>query len=417
MSASPRLLVDVGSTVVKACTQYGPDRFSAVEIESRQEGVAPGVQVSELVERRRRHGPVGAVRVCSSANGGIRVGIIGLSRRHSVAAAERAVLAGGGGVVYRRVLGEHDEPAPAVDVLVLVGGVDGADHRRLLAALPGLRLHEHPHRVLVWAGVGHPQVVAMLPPHRRAPNVLDADLRPAPGGLAETIRAAYVDELADAKGLSALAAVTETPIWPTPAVVGLTAERMTREPVPPAPTTPFVVVDAGGATTDVFACAELRGGGSPSVRGAAGESVVRHVFPDLGVASSASTLLHRLAADPELVELATVVAPHRSRAFSSAVSEGDPGALASSAGFLACLFLALRRVADLQVDLDRAAGFVITGGAWRRTSPDAIRRVVDAVRGPTAPPARVLVDRRYALWAYGIQRVPAERSTQSVGKS
>ena len=46
MSASPSLLVDVGSTVVKACAQYGPDRFSAVEIESRQEGVAPGVQVS-----------------------------------------------------------------------------------------------------------------------------------------------------------------------------------------------------------------------------------------------------------------------------------------------------------------------------------------------------------------------------------
>lgn len=407
MRPAPNLLVDVGSTVVKACTQVAPDRFSPVQVLARQVGVAPGDQVSELVERRRRLGPVGAVRVCSSANGGIRVGILGLSRRHSVAAAARAVLAGGGCVVYRRVLGEDAPLAPPVDVLVLVGGVDGADHRRLLSALPVLRLHLHPHRLLVWAGVDAAEVLAVLPPHRRAANVLGTDLRPDPRGLAELIRDAYVDDLADAKGLGALAAVTEVPIWPTPAVVGLTAERMTRDPVPLGPTTPFVVVDAGGATTDVFACAELRGVDGSSVRSTHGESMVRHVFPDLGVASSAPTLLHRLALEPELLDLGAIVAPDGARAFYYAVCEGDPAALAGPAGFLACLFLALRRVADLHVDLARAAGVVITGGAWRCAPPSAIRRVVDATRGTSAPPATVLLDRRYALWAYGLQQVPA----------
>lgn len=419
MRPEPSLLVDVGSTVVKSCTRYGPDRFSHVEVVAREVGVAPGVQVSELIERRRRVGPVGAVRVCSSANGGIRVGVLGLSRRHSIAAAVRAVLAGGGDVVYRRALGEDGPVAPPVDVLVLVGGVDGADPGRLLSALPLLRLDRHPHRILVWAGADEPAVVAALPPHLRAGNVLDADLRPAPTGLAETIRAALVDDLADAKGLSALDGLTDGPIWPTPVVVGLSAERMTREPVPPAPTTPFVVVDAGGATTDVFACAELRGGDGPGVRTVPGESVVRHVFPDLGVASSASALLHRLAVDPELMDVAAMVAPRDSRAFAAAVIDGDPGVLAPPAGFLACLALALRRVADLQVDLGRASGFVITGGAWRQTPPDAIRRVVDAVRGPSVPPARVLVDRTYSVWAYGIQQVPAtsDAPPQSVGNS
>ena len=41
MTPTPSLLVDVGSTVVKACTQYGPDRFSRVQVEARQEGIAP----------------------------------------------------------------------------------------------------------------------------------------------------------------------------------------------------------------------------------------------------------------------------------------------------------------------------------------------------------------------------------------
>ncbi len=436
MSRPPALLVDVGSTVVKTCTRWAPDRFSLVRTVARRADLAPGEQVAELVERRRGGGPLGMVRVCSSANGGVRVGVLGLSHRHSVAAATRAVLDGGGNVVYRRVLAElapHEPgprqpgpggalgedaglgqrrppaPAPAVDVLVLVGGVDGADQRRLRAALPALRLDRHPHRLLVWAGADTPDLVAALAPHRRAPNVLDDELRPRPAGLTALIRDVYLGDLVDAKGLGALQTVTDAPIWPTPAVVNLAAERMARRSLPPSPTTPFVVVDVGGATTDVFACAELRGASAD--RGAPGESVVRHVFPDLGVASSAPTLLYRLASEPELVDLAAAVAPERARALYHAVCDQNPAALAAGVGFLSCLFLALRRVAAAddphRVALERAASVVITGGAWRRSSPDAIRRVVDAARGTPAAPATVLLDRRYALWAYGVQQVPA----------
>lgn len=405
MTSPPDLLVDVGSTMVKTCTRLSPDRFSPVRAVPRQPGLAPGEQVRELVERHHRAGPLGAVRVSSSAGGGLRVAVVGLSRRHSVAAATRAVLDGGGTVVHRGVLPDDGGPAPPADVLVLVGGVDGADHRRLRAALPALRLDRYPHRLLVWAGADAPDVLARLPPHRRAANVLGSDLRPRPDGLARVVREAYLDDLVDAKGLGALAGLTRAPIWPTPAVVGLAAERMTRRPVPLAPALPFLVVDVGGATTDVFVCAELLN--APGRHGAPGTSLVRHVFPDLGVVPSAPALLHRLVVEPELVDLTAAAAPQRARALREALWQGDPAALAPPVGFLACVFLALRRLAGSGgVDLTRAGGLVVTGGAWRGSSPDAIRRVVALARGTPVPPAALLVDRRYTMWAHGIQHVP-----------
>src|SRR5829696_3219703 len=102
------------------CTRTGADRFSAVERVGRRPGIAPGDQVRALVAERR----AGSVRICSSANGGVRVGILGLSRRHSVVAAARAAVDAGGNVAYRRLFSDAPAPVPPVDVLVLVGGVD-----------------------------------------------------------------------------------------------------------------------------------------------------------------------------------------------------------------------------------------------------------------------------------------------------
>ena len=409
MNAGPALLVDVGSTVIKICTRAETDRFSSVERIDRLPGVAPGDQVRALVEQRQRSTGIPAVRVCSSANGGVRVGILGLSRRHSVAAAARAAVHAGGNVVYAQVLpGNAAQHAPPVDVLVLAGGVDGADHQRLRRALQATRLADHPHDVLVWAGADAPGIVAELPVDRQAANVLDRHLRSHLRGLAETICDIYVHDLVDRKGLRALVDVTDVQIWPTPAVVGLAAGRMTRQRIPPAPTAPFVIVDAGGATTDVFLCAELRA--EHTARSAPGESIVRHVFTDLGVAASRPALLQRLARDPDLFDLVAAVEPSRSRALYNAICEGAADSLAPPVGFLTCLFLALRRIAAANgppgAELGRAASFVITGGAWSDTPMSAIRRVVGAACGLPGPARNVLADRGYLLWAYGIQEVP-----------
>jgi len=411
MTAEPALLVDIGSTVIKICVRRGPGRFSGVEKVTRRPGVAPGDQARELIEQRQRSTGISAVRICSSANGGLRIGILGLSRRHSVAAASRAAVQAGGNVMYARALaGGEPGLAPLVDVLVLAGGVDGADPQRLRRALKVTRLADYPHDVLVWAGADAPDVVAGLPVDRRAANVLGRDLRPRLQGLADVICDIYVHDLVDHKGLRAVADLTDIQIWPTPAVVGLAAELMAGRRVPAAPPAPFVVVDAGGATTDVFICAELRA--DHAARSAPGESIVRHVFTDLGVAASRDVLLRRLGGDPDLLDLVSAVAPSRSRALYNAICENAADSLDPPVGFLTCLFLGLRHLARARTppaaELGRAASFVITGGAWTGTPVSAIRRVIDVACGTPGLASSVILDRDYRLWAHGIGEVPGK---------
>lgn len=401
---SPTLLVDIGSTVVKLCRHDG-GRFGVVETVPRDPHVAPGEQVRALVEDGRLNADAG-LRVCSSANGGLRVGVLGLSRRHSATAAARAAVAAGGNVVYERLLDTGTaHPFPHVDLLVLVGGVDGADLRHLRERLAAVHLADHPHDVMVWAGAAAPDLVAGLPVDHVVANVLDEHLRPSMGGLADLVHRLYVGDLVDRKGLRALAGVVDAPIWPTPAVVGLAAERLAGGRVVPA-TAPFVVVDVGGATTDVLYCAELRP--HTAARVAPGESIVRQVFTDLGVVGSLPRLRRRLAGEPALVDLVVAVAPERPRALYHEICDG--AALTRSASFLACLFLALRQVTDrdgpCRLDPRKIASVVITGGAWTATAEHTIRRVVAAAWGAADGRWSLHVDQRYQVWAHGLLAVP-----------
>ncbi len=414
----PVLLVDIGSTIIKLC-RYDGAGLGAVRRVPRQPGRSPGEQVGALVDEVRLRTDPAAVRVCSSANGGLRVGVLGLTRRHSVAAAARAAVAAGANVCYARVF---DDPAAdlvaPVDLLVLTGGVDGADLRHLRARLAAVPLASYPHQVLVWSGAYESDVLAGLPVDHVVPNVLDAQLRTARHGLTGLIHQLYVGDLVDRKGLRALAGTVTGPIWPTPAVVGLAAEGLARNLAALPAAAPFVVVDIGGATTDVLYCAELAVDLSNRIVPA--ESIVRRVFTDLGVASSLPRLRQRLADEPGLVDLATAVAPEHPRALYHQLV--DRAELSPATSFLACLFLAVRQLAGSpgqpdalplarrdgqpQLDARRIASIVITGGAWRTAPEPAIRRVINAACG--VPDARwgLHLDRRYQLWAYGLLEVP-----------
>jgi hypothetical protein len=297
--------------------------------------------------------------------------------------------------------------------------VDGADPRYLRAALDGFEPSDHPHEVLVWAGLDDPDLVAGLPLDHRVPNVLDVRLRPALHGLSDLVRNIYVGDLVDRKGLRPLAGLPDTPIIPTPAAVAAAARDLASAPTTPrAPIpTPFVIVDVGGSTTDVVYCTELRQDGA--VRIAPGESIVRHVFTDLGVAGSLPGLRRRLAADPHLSELTAALAPDRSRALYQDICDGAEDALAPPIAFGVCLFLALRRLTDPAgrhlVEPDRVAGFAITGGAWAGTPEPVIRRVIAAACRLSEDRWGLHIDRGYELWAHGLLAEPAGSRADPAG--
>ncbi|MEU9104587.1 glutamate mutase L [Streptomyces xanthophaeus] len=273
MSVGATWLADAGSAEIKLC-RTGPDgRPGAVLRLARRAGTSPGEQLRALLEQRGFDPATDRLRLCSSARGGLRIGLLGLTGGFSLPAAARAATLAGAVVGYAHRMDEPPQrPCPEVDVLVAVGGVDGGDPRHLRAALERVRLDGYPHRSLVWAGSADAApFLGPLAAGHRTDNVLDGALRPRCGPLAETLGRLHLAGLTDPDALRPVTALAEPPVLATPEAVARSRWRR--------PGTPWAAVDVGGGTTDVHlwpaggAGPEATGGAGPWVAGSTGPEV------------------------------------------------------------------------------------------------------------------------------------------------
>lgn len=395
MMTAPGWLMDVGSTVIKLCRTTPSGGIGPVVREERRPGVAPGEQAVRLLAKCGFAPPAVPLHVCSSAASGPTVGVVGLTGRYSIAAAVRAAVTAGADVSYTRTLDTPvDAPLPPVDVLVAVGGVDGTDHRRLDSAVRGMRLTEHPHRILVWAGARDAAVLSTLPPHHRAGNVMDGRLRERCGSLTDALRRIHLAHLVDREGLRPLAELVGTPVPATPDVVGAATRELAAEIGWSAP---VLVLDVGGTTTDAHlgAVADLADTGPGSVGS--------HVFSGLGVAGARRSLLARLADTSALDEFVEAVAPGDRRIRYLRLREGDGTALPPDDAVLACVFLALRQLREERgAGLSRDTRIVVTGGTPAGLTPQGVDAVAEAACRGAAFTFRPAVDASPGLWTRGL---------------
>ncbi|HEU5270586.1 MAG TPA: glutamate mutase L, partial [Jatrophihabitans sp.] len=313
----PLLLLDIGSTDSKWCIASQDGRPGPVSRQPCQPDVPAAQQAAAIAERH----PGLPLRVCSSAPGGLRVGLLGLTDRYSLTAGRRAVLAAGGRLSYARLLGMAGSPVPEqpVAVLVLVGGTDRGELRQLSAALAGLRPDDYPHAILVWAGsvAAEPEFALQ----HRVSNVQDDQLCPTPTGLADLLRRLYADALDRFDG----------PVLPTSQAVGRATDELATDELATGGQ-PVLVADLGGSSTDLHYRSSDRTG--------------RQLFPHLGLAGSRPALAARIAEEPLLYELVRAIEPADPRALYQRLRAAEQDALSGAVGALACLFAALGEPAD-----------------------------------------------------------------------
>lgn len=250
---------------------------------------------------------------CSSAAGGLRMVAIGLVRDLTVEAASRAALGAGAKVlqVYSNRLNDseiHHLELLAPDIILLAGGTDGGNsdvvvHNARALAQSNLRAP------VVMAGnkVAVDQVNEVLVSNNKEvrvcsnvmPELNVLDIEPA----RQTIREVFMEKIVEAKGLAKAEEFVEGVLMPTPAAV-LAAGRLLAEGTEAEPGIgELMVVDIGGATTDVHSIAA----GQPtrtgvSLKGLPEPFVKRTVEGDLGMRYSLPTLLEKVNAFPELYE-------------------------------------------------------------------------------------------------------------------
>ncbi|MGY1808739.1 glutamate mutase L [Blastococcus sp. SYSU D00669] len=401
--------VDIGSTYTKAALVGLPDGelLATAQAPTTLDDVVAGV----LDATRGWDAPVLA---CSSAGGGLRLAVVGYEELISAEAGHRAALSAGARVVHVAA-GRLDSAAlhalrnAAPDVVLLVGGTDGGEAgvlRHNAAALASSAPLQGPGasvRVLGGSGVlrrsvpvvlagnaaVRDEVVATLRdgglPVVAADNVLPDIGRLEPESARTAIRAVFLEHVIGGPRLSTDPRLREWVRAVTPDAVLEGVGVLARED------DGVVVVDVGGATTDVYSVPDPDAEQAALGREAVGVPARRRtVEGDLGVSSSAGDL--RAAA----------------RAEGLPDPKDDPLGLGTAAATVA-----LRRHLRAEAAYGpggasaRAAGLVVLSGGVFRHADDvdaAVARIAADAGGAGSVLAgsRVVVDRRYVLAAAGL---------------
>ena len=239
----------------------------------------------------------------SSAAGGLKMAAIGLVPDLTVEAAKRAALGAGAKVIgvysYRLSRKELDEiERTSLDLILLAGGTDGGEMETIISNARGLSQLNALRAPIIVAGnkAAVDEVSAALSSGGKEHVVTD-NVMPEIGELEvdkvrAIIRELFISRLIEAKGLKKAEKFIDEIVMPTPTAV-LAAARLLAEGMEgDEGLGELVILDIGGATTDVHSIA--RGDATePGLmkKGLPEPYVKRTVEGDLGMRYNASTIL------------------------------------------------------------------------------------------------------------------------------
>jgi uncharacterized protein (TIGR01319 family) len=439
---SPRtaLLIDFGSTYTK---------LRAVDIDARRllgTGQGPSTVTTDIMRGLHAaladlHARLGGLPrfqyrlASSSAAGGLRMVTVGLVRELTAEAARRAALGAGAKLVgtfaYRLTAKDVERIAELrPDILLLAGGTDGGNSAVVL----------HNARVLGTSALACPVVYAgnraaaeeastllmsknVIVTENVMPEFNALDIEPARAA----IRQVFIDRIVHAKGIDRAQSEVDAVLMPTPVAVmegarlladGLAGARGLGE---------LMVVDPGGATTDVHSIATGAPRDGVVPQGLPEARVKRTVEGDLGMRHNAGTIAEVTGVDKLAAQAA--VTTERVNAILDAIAQdverlpqcAEENAVDRALACSAVDIAVTRHCGTIETvytptgpvtvqrgkDLTGIATVIGTGGVIASArDPASILRAVLA--DPTHPFAlkprapRLLLDRDYLLYACGL---------------
>ena len=425
---NPVLLTDYGSTFTKvvAVDIAKPQLLGFASAYTTVEtDVKEGLGYA-LVELERQTGKVEYQKrlACSSAAGGLRMVASGLVPELTAKAASLAAMGAGAKIVglYSYELIEEDIEkiiSKKPDIFLLTGGTDGGNKKCIL----------HNAKMLADASVGFPIIVAgNRNASREVKEILSNEriyicdnVMPAIDSLnieptRQMIREIFLDKIVHAKGLD------NEVLMPTPAAVLAASELLAKD------MGDLIVIDVGGATTDVYSIADgtPRGAGT-LYKGLPEPRAKRTVEGDIGMRYSAGGIveaagLARIAELAGLPEETVISQLEHLRLHTGTLPETPEQkaldfALAAMAieiatirhtGTLEELYTSSGRVyAQTGKDLTDVSTIVMTGGALLYSDRQA-ELIKHALYNESQPQslrpkkAKLLIDKHYILAAMGL---------------
>jgi uncharacterized protein (TIGR01319 family) len=414
--------IDVGSTFTKAAlvdVDRGILVATAANPTTSSTDVMAGIDACRLA---LKVAPDVATLACSSAGGGLRLAVVGYERVVTAEAGHRVGLSAGARVSYVAsgpldVGGVRQLLDNVPDVVLLVGGTDGGNADVLLHNAAVLAASDLQVPIVVAGNVEvRDEVTAALRGGGKTVyptvNVLPVIGRLDPQPARETIREVFIRHVIGGKGLSASADFPALVRAATPDAVLAGVEVLADGAAGVEGVGDALVVDVGGATTDVYSVVTPQGEDAVPRR----EIVEvmwrsRTVEGDLGMRWNApgvvdAALIERLLAAQE--EMPLRAAADRRAATPSYLADSDEERAVDTRLAELAVTIALRRHGRGGKDLRRVALVVGSGGVLRHSDAATRARILAPARGdlaggwPVPERARTVVDTSYVLAAAGL---------------
>ena len=389
---SNKLLIDVGSTYFKLSSNDGIQHYFRDFSRSIHSDLLD--KGAEVIHRFNPED----IHICSSANGGLSTLIIGLTKSFSLKFATNIAYNAGINIIDTVLYKEIDStPAPVdlLDVVIVVGGINsnkGVFDQRLTDYLAKLRYAN-----IVY--VGSESDAAFVRENVEnvviMENIIDGKLQINEEALKAYLTNLYQADIMGKEDIKQLYDVTANQIYSTPYVVNRALPYIdaSHEAV-----NPFIVLDVGGATTDIHYSTDL-----VKERIVHDSAFDRLVFKKLGVYKSRESLIHAAKKNEFVYELLHFL--HVTEQVFEEKGDDATRILMQLAIFLVLCKVSRLRGEYVTLNLEQLNSIVLTGGITKVLSAEDAEQILSffykKVLNRHSTPVIVL-DTHYDIWTIGM---------------
>ncbi len=384
-----RLYIDVGSTYFKIRDDRGIRQY----FRNFDKNIADDLfdKCGDTIARYAKED----IYICSSANGGLSTLIIALTNTFSLKFATNIAYNSGINIIESILYPEikkHPVATEKIDVVIITGGIDDIDTIFGEDLFNYLSLLDYNNIVYAGSAKCAPKLAQKIEGIKLLPNIVTEKLQVREEELKSYLTNLYQADIIGKEEIKALYAVTANQIYPTPYIVNRTLPKLHEHF--PGVVDPFIVIDIGGATTDIHYSTDL-------VR----DNLVleggydRLVFKKLGVYKSRESLVFAARNNEFVYELLNYL--NVTENILDEQSEAATKILMQLSIFLVLYKVSAHHPDYLTLSLERLKSIVFTGGITKVLDQEdletIIRFVYRKLLGYTTIPT-LISDTNYEIW-------------------
>jgi len=340
------------------------------------------------------------VTICSSANGGLSTLIIGISKLFSIKYATNIAFNSGINIIDTILysgIKEASIPTDIIDVVIIVGGIDGINAKYdedLINYLKNVKYQN-----IVFVGNRNDEI--FLQEHLKnltvLPNIVGDKLQIEEDELKTYLTNLYQADITGKEDIKKLYELTSNQIYSTPYIVNKALPKLkTLFDV----ADPFLVIDVGGATTDIHYSTDLVE--NKNIMTSSGYD--RLVFKKLGVFKSRESLVFGAKNNEFVYELLDYLGVNEH--ILDEQSDEATVVLMQLAIFLVLYQVSKSHHDYVTLKLEILNSIVLTGGITKVLSDKNIDQIMGffykKILNYTETP-NVIMDRNYEIWTLGIK--------------